>query len=709
VNAIDGPILEVSHLGVELQQGEHHTTLVEDVSFSIEAGRTLGIVGESGSGKSLTALAILRLLSPGLRQATGVVKLMGQDLGQLNQRDLREVRRSNMSAIFQDPLSSLNPTFTVGNQLIETIRLRSPELSRKEATSEAVDSLHRVGIPSPRDRLSFYPWQLSGGMAQRVMIALAVAGGPRLLVADEPTTALDASLQLQILSLLEDMRDEFNMSMLLISHDLSVIAQLADDVVVVYAGQAIEQGKTADILVQPLHPYTEALLRTRPQGATKGKPLVAIEGRVPRGSDVLPGCHFAPRCRFATEICAEAPVTWSVVGDRGVRCLRSPELSLNPSRPLDAVKDNAPISISEGISGQPRDSSSAGGASEVADVLMRFSGVSKIYGKGPRSSGHLRHGSFYAVHDAYFEVGPGETLGIVGESGAGKSTIGRIATGLTEASDGTVEFLGTDVARLANPRRPIDIRREIQIVFQNPYGSLDPLMTIGDSIGEPIQAFGGGDQHQREALVADLLDQVGLDSSFAGRFPAELSGGERQRVAIARALAPKPRLIVCDEPVSSLDVSMQAQIVNLLQRLQEDNGMSYLFISHDLALVHHLSHRIAVMYNGYVVEVSSAGQVYANPQHPYTQSLIKSQIPFNALRDLKTVKRKPTEIVLDEGPPSPGCPFAPKCPHATAICLAEMPPIQSTGPGSSVRCHWVTASNAIAVPVSLTRSAATIR
>jgi peptide/nickel transport system ATP-binding protein len=538
-------------------------------------------------------------------------------------------------------------------------------------------------------------------MAQRVMIALAVAGGPKLLVADEPTTALDASLQLQILSLLEDMRDELNMSMLLISHDLSVIAQLADEVVVVYAGQAVERGQTAEMLVGPLHPYTDALLRTRPHGATKGKPLLAIEGRVPRGGEVLPGCRFAPRCRFAIEICSQERVAWSTVADRGVRCVRSAGLHLNaqhPFAPIQAIPEPVP---DDHINAIPRLTIDL-----APEVLMRFSGVSKLYGKGHRGSSDLRHGSFYAVHDAYFEVGPGETMGIVGESGAGKSTVGRIATGLTPASDGAVEFLGTDVARMTNARRPIDIRREIQIVFQNPYGSLDPLMSIGDSISEPLQAFGAGNQRERHERVAELLEEVGLDASFAARFPAELSGGERQRIAIARALAPNPRLIVCDEPVSSLDVSMQAQVVNLLQRLQEENGLSYLFISHDLALVHHLSHRIAVMYNGYVVEVGSADQIYENPQHPYTQALIESQIPFDALQEFKAAKIRTNEVILDEGVPTPGCPFAPKCPHATAICLEEMPPIEPTGSRSSVRCHWVSRTSATSEPIALTGSTA---
>jgi len=696
-----GPILDVAHLSVQHGPAGHPVTLVNDISFSVGAGKTIGVVGESGSGKSLTALAILRLLAPGLRQSSGTVTLLGRDLGALSPRALRDVRRDSLSAIFQDPLSSLNPTFTVGNQLTETIRLRTPGTSRRDAVDQAVTLLNRVGIRSPKERLSSYPWQLSGGMAQRVMIALAVAGGPRLLVADEPTTALDASLQLQILQLLEDMRDELHMGMMLISHDLAVIAQLADEVVVVYAGQAIERGKTADVLTQPFHPYTDALLLTRPHGDTRGQPLLAIEGRVPRGSEVLPGCRFAPRCRYAVDACREAPVPMTVIGTREVRCIRTAELDLKGLHhfaPVDPPTPAHPAAAHPVIPPLPatpaRPATAAHAAAHAAahpeadDVLLRFRGVDKRYGKG-RHDADAGDGAFFALRDVTFDLRPGETLGIVGESGAGKSTIGRIATGLTDASAGAVEFVGTDVATVPNPRRPQEIRREIQIVFQNPYASLDPLMSIGDIIKEPLQAFGTAEPREHDGRIGELLDEVGLDATFAKRYPAELSGGERQRVAIARALASNPRVVVCDEPVSSLDVSMQAQVVNLLQRLQKEHGLSYLFISHDLALVRHLSHRIAVMHHGYLVELGTADQVCGSPRHPYTHNLLDSQLPFDVLHEIRVRPSRRPVAAIDEAPAA-GCPFAGKCAHVMDECRQAAPPSEPTGDRSSVRCYWAT-------------------
>ncbi|MEX2099805.1 MAG: ABC transporter ATP-binding protein [Acidimicrobiia bacterium] len=597
------PILDVEHLALDVTTREGTTRLVDDISLTIGAGETVGLVGESGSGKSLTALAILRLLPSGITQSGGTIRFDGRDMQALSDRELRALRGSEIAVIFQDPQNSLNPAYTVGNQLVESIRVKNKGVSKREAQRTSVELLDRVGIDRAEERLRQYPYEFSGGMAQRVMIALAIANRPRLLVADEPTTALDVTVQEQILALLESLRAEFDMSLLLISHDLGVVGTTADRVTVVYAGQRVETGTVREALMRPLHPYTEALLAAQPEGNEKGKLLRTIDGSVPSASDMPEGCRFAGRCAYTLPVCLE-PQVWVDVNDTaGVRCVRHGELRLTgfiraATVPAAAI-DTTP----------------------VASALLTVTGLGKEYGtRSRRFGGDAR--KLVAVDDVSFQIAEGETLGLVGESGAGKSTIGRLILGLAEPTSGSIVFDGADISRGSRPR---SLSREIQVIFQNPYATLDPLMRVGESIAEPIEAHERLSKAARRDRVALLLTDVGLDRAIADRYPHQLSGGQRQRVAIARALALRPRLVVCDEPVSALDVSTQAQVINLLKTVQEEHQLAYLFIGHDLGIVYHISDRVAVMRNGRIIECGPAEAVYSSPSDPYTKQLLASQ------------------------------------------------------------------------------------
>jgi peptide/nickel transport system ATP-binding protein len=620
----DAPLLHVEGLALDLHRRHDTVRLVDDIGFSMAAGESTAVVGESGSGKTLTALAVLGLLPPRISIARGSVLFRGHDLATASARELRALRRSHISAIFQDPQSSLNPAFSIGNQLVETIRSAHRDMSKRAATDHAAELLDRVGIPTPRQRLAYYPHQLSGGMAQRAMIALAIASRPALLVADEPTTALDVTVQAQILELLASLRAEHGMSLLIISHDLDVVSHIADRLVVVYAGQVVERGETRAVLRSPEHPYTQALLDAAPAHGRKGTTLRVIRGSVPAPSAMPQGCRFAARCDFAQDRCTESYVDLRGGGGRDARCVRHDELSLHGTG-----------SAAAGVNGSDPHAARGGGGTllRVTDLVKRY--PARALGGGDEHT---------AVESVSFAIEPGETLGLVGESGAGKSTVGRLILGLTLPTSGSVVFDGSNVDG-PNRRRPREVRRRIQVVFQNPYATLDPLMTVGRTLAEPLQAYEGLSRDACRTRVDELLAKVGLDSSFARRYPGELSGGQRQRVAIARALAPKPDLIVCDEPVSSLDVSTQAQVINVLEELQREEGLSYLFIGHDLALVYHISHRVAVMQAGRIVESGSASQVYGSPRHPYTKALLASR-PGSALEPGKLKEKLDPATIL---------------------------------------------------------------
>jgi peptide/nickel transport system ATP-binding protein len=662
-----GADLDVQGLRIDVRRFGKWVRVVDDLSLAIKPGDTLGLVGESGSGKSLTAAAIMGLLPASVRLTEGSVRLDGTDLAQLSTRALNDVRGPKMSMVFQDPQNSLNPAFTIGNQLVEAVRTHR-KLSRKDAAEHAVSLLDRVGIKHARDRLGDYPHQFSGGMAQRVMIALAIAAQPKFLIADEPTTALDVTVQAQILRLLQQLRDEDGMSLLLISHDLSVIAEMADRVAVMYAGQIVETGPVDEVFLRPTHPYTEALLGAQPGRSAKGQELVAIPGTVPDPSAMPSGCHFHTRCAYVIEACTTEPPALLPHGIGGTyaRCIRADELTLGVTDGDDATPT-------------ARHATTA----RHAETLLEINGLTKEYPVGAGAFGKSKR-TLRAVDDVTIDIRRGESVGLVGESGAGKSTVGRLVLGLTPATHGAVIFEGRDVTKLTKAEHRAR-RRDIQVVFQNPYASLDPLMTVADIVAEPIEVNESLSGSARTARVIEVLAQVGLDESYRFRYPHQLSGGQRQRIAIARALALSPKLIVCDEPVSSLDVSTQAQVINLLKDLQQNTDVAYLFVGHDLEVVNHVSDRVAVMYLGRVVEWGPSDEVYAHPRHPYTQMLLASVLSIDP------TKRRLWSSVEDEQTASGlasmgGCPYVTRCPQAMDTCREVDPPIVTVDE-VAVRCH----------------------
>ena len=669
-------LLEVDGLGVEVKRYGKWVEVIDDVSFAIDEGETLGLVGESGSGKTLTASAVMNLLPPSVRRAAGSVTFEGRVVSSLSQRDFRRLRGPKMAMVFQDPQNSLNPAYTVGNQMVEAIRTHH-DMNKREALDRAVELLERVGIKDPRDRLGDYPHQFSGGMAQRVMIALAISSQPRLLIADEPTTALDVTVQAQILRLLQSLRDEFGMSLLLISHDLSVIAEMCDRVAVMYAGQLVETGDTRDVFVVPTHPYTEALLGSQPGPHTKGGALIAIPGTVPDPSAMPTGCRFHTRCQYAIEACVDAPPPLVERGGTRVRCIRVGEIL------LEGVRSGTPAV-----------------ATAVADTVHRdpllvVRDLTKDYAVGGGVFGRAKR-TIRAVDEVNIDVQPGESVGLVGESGAGKTTVGRLVLGLVAPSSGTVLFEGVDSSTLSKSALRAQ-RRDIQVIYQNPYASLDPQMTVEDSVAEPLDIHQSLSADERRVRVVELLGQVGLDQTYRYRYQHQLSGGQRQRVAIARALALKPKLIVCDEPISSLDVSTQAQVINLLNELKRETGIAYLFVGHDLEVVHHISDRVAVMYLGRVVEWGPSDEVYANPRHPYTRMLLASVLSMDPSR--RRLPLMAEETGGQETPPAGGCPFAPRCPDVIDACRnIDPPPVEVRG--VSVRCIRVVPEMADASGVS---------
>ena len=655
-------LLEVAGLGVDVKRYGKWVRVVDDVSFSIDTGETLGLVGESGSGKSLTASAVMNLLPQSVRHSAGTVSFEGRVVSSLSQRDFRQLRGPKMAMVFQDPQNSLNPAYTVGNQMVEAIRTHH-DMNKRDATQRAVELLARVGIKHPHDRLGDYPHQFSGGMAQRVMIALAISSQPKLLIADEPTTALDVTVQAQILRLLHSLREEFGMSLLLISHDLSVISEMCDKVAVMYAGQLVEKGDVRSVFVSPTHPYTEALLGSHPGPHTKGGSLLTIPGTVPDPSAMPEGCRFHTRCKYAEEKCVAAPPP--LIEHRGteVRCVRVGEILL--------------AGVRSGVAGEAHTAA----VRESREPLLVVEDLSKEYAVGGGVFGRAKR-TISAVDGVNIDVQPGESVGLVGESGAGKTTVGRLVLGLVTPTSGKVLFDGTDRAALGRKALRTQ-QRDIQVIYQNPYASLDPLMTVGDTVAEPLDIHLSMSEDERRERVVELLSQVGLDQTYRYRYPHQLSGGQRQRVAIARALALKPKLIVCDEPISSLDVSTQAQVINLLNDLKRETGIAYLFVGHDLEVVHHISDRVAVMYLGRVVEWGPSDEVYANPRHPYTRMLLGSVLstdPTN--RKLFTM---PDDSGVQEAPPVGGCPFAPRCPDAIDACATTDPPPVHVR-GVSVRC-----------------------
>ena len=652
----DQPLLRVSGLSIDFATASGYLNVVEDVSFEVADRETLALVGESGSGKTVSALSIMGLLPRrSSRVRANEMRFDGRDLLSMGTEETRRMRGDEISMIFQEPMTSLNPAFSVGNQIVEAVRVHR-SVSKAQARQRALEVLDLVGIADPRRRLDDYPHALSGGMRQRVMIAMALACEPKLLIADEPTTALDVTIQAQVLDLLGRLQAELGMAILFVTHDLGVVAEIADRITVLYAGQTAEVATVDELFSKPRHPYSEALMASMPQVAAVGQPLTVIPGQVPRPGEFPGGCRFHPRCSYAVEACtAAAPALVD-----GSRCIRR-EIELSGT----AWKQSPVVAASNGpASNGPARTEPAGQLLDVRDLVVHFRVQSKVL---RRVVGHVK-----AVDGVSFSIAKGQTLGLVGESGSGKSTTARLVLRLIEPNAGTVSLDGIDVTKLDKTELR-HARRKMQIVFQDPYSSLDPRSTIGESVGEPLEVHEGLHGRARDERVGDLLGEVGLDRRYVSRYPHEFSGGQRQRIAVARALALRPELLICDEPVSSLDVSTQSQVINLLDELQDRLGLTCLFIAHDLSVVRHISDRIAVMYLGRIVEIGDAEQVYTRPTHPYTEALL-SAIPVPDPAE----QRRRARIVLNGDIPSPfnppsGCRFHTRCPYAMEVCSEEDP------------------------------------
>jgi peptide/nickel transport system ATP-binding protein len=665
------PVLEVRDLVTTFDTDAGRLTAVDGVSFTVHRGRTLGIVGESGCGKSVTALSIMRLLpQPMGRIQSGEIRFDGRNLVTVSHEDMRRIRGDRIGMIFQEPMTALNPVHTIGRQLSEVFLLHRTK-DKREALRLSVEMLAKVGIPSPEIRVGEYPHQLSGGMRQRVVIAMALACRPDVVIADEPTTALDVTIQAQILELMQSLQQELGMAIVLITHDLGVIADMCDDVVVMYAGRVAEAGPVERIFAAPSHPYTRGLLNSIPRLTTRRKSrLNIIEGMVPSLAEMPAGCRFQNRCPWQTAVCATQPPLTAVIPGHTVACHRTAEL---PPAAIGAA--SAPATESAPV---PATTAPATPLLEVRDLSMHFPVKEGLFQRAKHAC--------RAVDGISLTVHPGETIGLVGESGCGKSTLGKCIVRLNHPTAGRLVFEGTDLAPLSQ-RALKPHRRQLQMIFQDPVESLNARHTVGDIIAEPLVIHNLGDAVWRQARVLALLAKVGLPANAADRYPFEFSGGQRQRIGIARAIALEPKLIVCDEPVSALDVSIQSQVLNLLLDLQREMGLSYLFIAHNLAVVKHVSDRIAIMYLGRIVEIAGADAIYREPRHPYTRALI-SAIPQ------PDPTHRQERIVLKGDVPSPihpptGCTFHTRCPHATDRCKAEAPALRPAGTGDhQVSCHY---------------------
>jgi peptide/nickel transport system ATP-binding protein len=657
-------LLKVEGLVTKLCNG---AAIVDGISFEIAAAETFALLGESGCGKSMTALSLMRLLPDGVQNAGGAVQMEQALLFELPEREMRSVRGGKMAMIFQEPGLSLNPVMTVGQQIAEVLELHQ-DLNADAVLQRSVELLDQVGIPDAVRRIDEYPFQLSGGMKQRVMIAMALAGSPRLLIADEPTTALDVTIQAQVLQLLRDTQAKTGMAMLLITHDLGVVAETAHRVGVMYAGQVVEQASRDELFARPLHPYTQKLFAALPSAGRVGQSLSAIPGSVPPLGSITNGCRFAPRCDKAWALCHEQTPVWTVVGaGQGVRChlyeagSRIEDLGFSDVESAQTHPSSAtPHSILD-----PQSS-----LLEVADLKVHF----------PIRKGLLQRvvGSVKAVDGVSLSIAKGRTLALVGESGCGKTTLGKSLLQLVPATSGSVRFEGQELIGTHASRATM------QMVFQDPYASLNPKMRVAEILEEGMSALNiGNNSAERQVHIDELLDKVGLARDSKWRYPHEFSGGQRQRIAIARALAVSPQLLICDEPTSALDVSVQAQILNLLKSLQDELGLSYLFITHNLGVVEYLAHEVCVMYLGRIVERGTTQEVMHSPRHPYTQALLSAVPRIDG--EGRTFIKLEGDMPSPSNPPS-GCHFAPRCVHVMPACV-EYPAVTHISVTHGVRCH----------------------
>jgi peptide/nickel transport system ATP-binding protein len=694
-------LLQISDLHTVVRGRRRAVRAVDGVSLEVAEGEVLGIVGESGSGKTMTAMSVLRLLPAGGSVTSGTVRFDGQDLRGMSDGEIRKVRGDRIGVVFQDPLSSLNPTMSVGDQVAEAVLLHR-KVSRARAMERAVEVLGLVGLPEPRQRIRDFPHQLSGGMRQRVMIAIALACEPRLLIADEPTTALDVTIQQQILGLLDQLRRQLGMSVILVTHDLGVIAGHTDRVAVMYAGRVVETASTEELFGRARHPYTVALFDALPERAARSATrLRTIPGMPPDLSAPLTGCPFAPRCRNAADRCrAEEPALTDAGDGHSFACFFPVDVVLSGAATLDAApavvppaatseapaKPAAAVPVTSPATPSPATPSPATPAPKTGPPIIELAELTKDF---PVATGMLRRdrGRISAVAQVSLQVTRGQTLGLVGESGCGKTTIGRMIAGLEKPTSGVIRFEGSDIAGLKGEQAQ-RYRRGIQFMFQDSAAAMDPRMRVGPILREPLRLQHQGTAAQRRQRVLELLDEVGMPRSAVERYPHEFSGGQRQRICLARALALTPDAIIADEPVSALDVSIQAQVLNVMRDLQARHGLTYIVISHDLAVIRYLADSIGVMYLGKLVEQGPAEQVYSAPLHPYTSGLIAAvPVPDPRAERARSSVGVTGELASAANPPS-GCRFRTRCPRATSICAQQEPPLRVLAPaGHRVACH----------------------
>ena len=663
----DVPVLEVEDLRTWFFTDQGVARAVDGVSFSVGKGETVGIVGESGCGKSVTALSVMRLLEEPARIVGGSIRFRGEDVLAMRPAELRAMRGGDVAMVFQDPMTSLNPVMRIAQQLSEAMTIHGR--SGADAASRGIELLGDMGISVPERAMRLYPHQFSGGMRQRVVLAMGMSNEPALLLADEPTTALDVTIQAQILDLLSDLNRDFGTAIVLISHDLGVIATICTRVIVMYAGEIVEQGPTAEILANPRHPYTAALLNARPGLDTDrgDRRLATVEGMPPDPLSQPSGCRFAPRCPVRIPVCDEHPPLLEPAPDRLARCWRAGE-NLRPfARPARTSAEAAPETAA------------------TATPIMEVTGLVKHFhmGGGLLARRHVVR----AVDGVTLTIERGEIMGVVGESGCGKSTLARTLLRLYKPDGGGIRFDGQEISTAsAAEMRPL--RRRLQMVFQNPYASLNPRMTVDAILAEPLRYHGlTHSATETTRRVDELLGLVGLGVGARGRYPHEFSGGQRQRISIARALAVQPDFIVADEPISALDVNIQAQIVNLMIDLREQFGLTYLFIAHDLAVVRHICDRIMVLHLGQVAEIAPADDLFTAPLHPYTRYLISAQPGLHG-PESGAGRMKLTGEPANAIDPPPGCRFHTRCPIARAICAEQVPAPRLMRPRHEVACHF---------------------
>jgi peptide/nickel transport system ATP-binding protein len=681
------PVLAVRDLHVTFPGAgkDPDVPAVRGVSYELQRGEVLGIVGESGSGKSVTSLAVMGLL-PANARVSGSALLRGAELLGRGDKRLSEVRGKSIAMVFQDPLSALTPVYTVGDQVTEALRIHQ-HMSKDRAAKRAVELLDLVGIPNPERRAKAFPHEFSGGMRQRVVIAMAIANDPDVIIADEPTTALDVTIQAQVLEVFKTAQRETGAAVIMITHDLGVVAGFVDRVLVMYAGRPVETGPVDDIYYRPRMPYTMGLLGAVPRvdvDSDQRAPLVPIEGNPPSPAHLPPGCPFEPRCPMAIELCREEDPPLAPIGSDAhlAACHRDAEIEEGGLTPLDVFPTPQAAAVSSSV---PRDQ---------REAVLEVDGLVKHHPLMKGAIFRRRVGTVYAVDGVDLDIRAGEAVGLVGESGCGKTTTLLELLELAKPQGGRISLLGNESGRLSAKARKA-LRAEVQVVFQDPLASLDPRLPVSELIAEPLQTHGYPKQ-KIAGRVRELLTLVGLEASAAGRYPQDFSGGQRQRICIARALALQPKLMVLDEPVSSLDVSIQAGVINLFDELRSQLGLSYLFVAHDLSVIRHIADRVAVMYLGRIVEAGSADEVFGAPAHPYTKALL-SAVPVPDPRRERARQR----ILLEGDLPSPteppsGCRFRTRCPKFARElsetererCIAEEPALGGMGDDHAAACHY---------------------